>query len=565
MAERAKIRRCAIYTRKSTEEGLDQAYNSLDAQWDACAAYIASQKHEGWVLVEKHYDDGGFSGGSLGRPALQALFADLAKGGIDIIVVYKIDRLTRSLADFAKLTELFDQHQVSFVAVTQQFNTSTSMGRLTLNVLLSFAQFEREVAGERIRDKIASSKKRGMWMGGRTPIGYDVKDRKLVVNEAEAETVRHIFRRYLDLRSVKLLQAELEHSGIRSKRHISREGKPYGGCIMYRGALSVLLTSQTYRGMIKQGGDLYVGEHQRIVPEDLFQSVQSVLAAQGPGETARMKLASPALLKGLVFDAAGSRLQPTHCSKGGRKYRYYVSATIIRDAKANPQGFCIPAPDLERIVTQSIAAQLRDRQWLSSAFDLHADVSGFGRLGSAADALATEIEQLLTRGTGILHRIVRRIEVHKKHIKVSIDLSAVHQILVPVVGDPPQADPAETLFDLVMAGQFLRCGKQVRLVIGSDSDDHSQIDMRLIRDIVQARQWLADLIGGRASGIADLARRSACNAAHVSRRISLALLAPDVVEMILSGTQPVQLTPERLKQACPLPVSWDEQRALLLA
>ena len=260
-----------------------------------------------------------------------------------------------------------------------------------------------------------------------------------------------------------------------------------------------------------------------------------------------------------------ARLQPTHCSKEGRRYRYYVSATIIRDAKSNRQGFRIPGPDLERIVTQSLAARLRDRQWLSSAFDLHADISGFGRLGNAADALATEIEQLPTRGTGILHRIVRRIEVDKKTHQGLDRSGRGAPDSRSTVGDTSQTDPSEKLFDLIIAGQFLRCGKQVRLVIGGGSDDHSQIDKRLIRDIVQARQWFADLIGGRASGIADLARRSACNAAHVSRQISLALLAPDIVEMILAGTQPVQLTPERLKQACPLPVSWDEQRALLLA
>ena len=338
MAERPKVRRCAIYTRKSSEEGLDQVYNSLDAQRDACAAYIASQKHEGWVLVDKHYDDGGFSGGSLDRPALQTLFADLTNGTVDIIVVYKIDRLTRSLADFAKLTELFDKHETSFVAVTQQFNTSTSMGRLTLNVLLSFAQFEREVAGERIRDKIAASKRRGMWMGGRTPIGYDVRDKKLIVNESEAETVRYIFKRYLELKSVKLLQADLEQSGIRSKPHIAKDGTAYGACIMYRGALSHLLTNQIYRGVIAFKGDLYEGEHERIVPEELFLSVQALLSAQGPGEAAKKKLASPAILKGILFDENGNRLQPTHSAKHGRKYRYYVSATKIRDAKTNPDG-----------------------------------------------------------------------------------------------------------------------------------------------------------------------------------------------------------------------------------
>ena len=565
MADRPKTRRCAIYTRKSTEEGLDQAYNSLDAQRDACAAYVASQKHEGWLAVEKYYDDGGFSGGSLERPALQTLFADLAKGGIDIIVVYKIDRLTRSLADFAKLTELFDKHLVSFVAVTQQFNTSTSMGRLTLNVLLSFAQFEREVAGERIRDKIAASKKRGMWMGGRTPIGYDVKDKKLIVNEQEAETVRHIFRRYLELKSVKLLQADLERAGIRSKPHIGRDGTPYGGCIMYRGALSVLLTSQTYRGMISHNGNLHQAEHERIVPEDLFQAVQSTLAAQGPGEAAKRKLASPAILTGLAFDAAGNRLQPTHCSKKGRKYHYYVSAPMIRDAKANSQGFRVPAPDLEKIVTQSIAAQLRDRHWLSSTYDLHADVSGFGKLTDAAAVLATEVEQQPTHRSGLLNKIIRRIEVNKRVIKVSIDTAAIHHHLVPANHDTPMYAPGEQYSDLVIAGQFLRCGKEVRLVIGNDTEARVNIDKRLIREIVQARRWFTDLVAGRGRGIADLAKRSACNAAHVSRRISLAFLAPDVTEMILSGTQPLELTPERLKRACPLPLSWDEQRALLLA
>ncbi len=564
MVERPKARRCAIYTRKSSDEGLDQAYNSLDAQRDACAAYIMSQKHEGWLPVSKHYDDGGFSGGSLDRPALQTLFADLANGEVEIIVVYKIDRLTRSLADFAKLTELFDKHQVSFVAVTQQFNTSTSMGRLTLNVLLSFAQFEREVTGERIRDKIVASKKRGMWMGGRTPIGYDVKDKKLVINTQEAETVRHIFQRYLDLKSVNLLQADLERSGIRSKQHISRDGTPYGECIMYRGALSVLLIGQTYRGMISHRGNLYPGEHERIVPEDLFQAVHTALETQGPGEAAKKKLASRAILKGLAFDVAGNRLQPTHCSKRGRKYHYYVSSPMIRNAKANPGGFRIPAPDLEKIVTQSIAGRLRDRQWLLSTFDLHADVSGFGKLTDAATAFAAEVEQQPTLRSGILNKIISRIEVSKKVIKVSIDIAAVHHHLVPPDHDSLKSAPVEQFADLIIAGQFLRCGKEVRLVIGKGDESNILIDKRLIHAIVQARQWFEDLAAGRASGIADLARRSACNAAHVSRRISLAFLAPDVNELIISGTQPLALTTERLRQACPLPVSWDEQRAMLL-
>ncbi|MEQ1515463.1 MAG: recombinase family protein [Usitatibacteraceae bacterium] len=507
---------------------------------------------------------GGVSGGSLDRPALQDLFADLANGMVDIVVVYKIDRLTRSLADFAKLTELFDKHETSFVAVTQQFNTSTSTGRLTLNVLLSFAQFEREVAGERIRDKIAASKRRGMWMGGRTPIGYDVKDKKLIVNEPEAETVRYIFKRYLELKSVKLLQADLEQSGIRSKPHFAKDGAAYGACVMYRGALSHLLTNQIYRGVIAFKGDLYEGEHERIVPEELFQSVRALLTSQGPGEAAKKKLASPAILKGILFDEKGSRLQPTHSAKHGRKYRYYVSATKVRDAKSNPEGYRIPAADLERIVTQTIAAQLRDRKWLSSISNVQANVSEFGKLANSANILAMVVDRQATRNSGILNKFVTRIDISKKTIKLTIDIAALIDLLVPTEASSNPLKPREEqhCVDLTIAGQFLRCGKEVRLVIGSD--DKAKIDKRLLREIVQTRKWFEDLSSGRIDSIAELARKSGCNAAHVSRRISLAFLAPDVTSLIVSGTQPTSLTPERLKQACPLPVSWDDQRALLL-
>lgn len=553
MAERITTKRCAIYTRKSTEEGLDPAYNTLAAQRDACAAYIVSQKHEGWIALETHYDDGGFSGGSLQRPALQALFADHANDRIDIIVVYKIDRLTRCLADFAKLTELFDQHHVSFVAVTQQFNTSTSMGRLTLNVLLSFAQFEREVAGERIRDKIAASKKRGMWMGGSTPLGYDVKEKKLVVNIVEAETVHHTFRRYLELKSVKLLQADLEKSGLRSKHHTAKDGTPYGGCVMYRGALSALLTNQTYRGLVNHRGNTYPGEHEAVVPEELFQQVQTLLSSQGPGQSAKQKLASPAILKGMVFDAAGNRLQPTHSKKNGRKYRYYVSATMMRYAKANPSGLRIPAPDLEKIVIQSIATHLRDQKWLAISFDLQSQISGFAKFCEVAAALGKEVDQQATTNTGVLHQIIKRIAVDKKLIKVSIDTEGLRGLLVELEIELATFAPVEPVLDINIAGQFLRCGKEVRLVIGDAKDASQNIDKRLVREIVQARCWFEELKAGRAKGIADLARKFRCSAAHVSRRISLAFMAPDIVEKIIFGSQPLELTPERLKKTCRFP------------
>src|SRR5262245_50286554 len=254
--------RCAIYTRKSTEEGLEQDFNSLDAQREACAAFIASQKHEGWIMLPTRYDDGGYSGGTLERPALQRLLADISGSKADVVVVYKIDRLTRSLLDFAKIVEVFDAHSVSFVSVTQAFNTATSMGRLTLNVLLSFAQFEREVTGERIRDKIAASKKKGMWMGGYPPLGYDVKDRKLVINEAEAETVRYIFQRYQEFGSVRLLKEHLDATRIVSKRRIAPDGHSYGGKPMTRGALYHTLQNRLYRGEIVHKAQAYPGEHE---------------------------------------------------------------------------------------------------------------------------------------------------------------------------------------------------------------------------------------------------------------------------------------------------------------
>jgi site-specific DNA recombinase len=275
----AKRARCAIYTRKSSEEGLEQAFNSLDAQREACAAYILSQKHEGWTVLPALYDDGGFSGGTMERPALKRLIADIEAGQIDVIVVYKVDRLTRALSDFAKLVEVFDRRGVSFVSITQQFNTTTSMGRLTLNVLLSFAQFEREVTGERIRDKVAASKKKGMWMGGMPPLGYDVKNRKLVVNDAEAHVVVDIYRRYLALKSVHSLREELADAGIRSKRRMRPDGAEYGGQKLSRGALYLILQNRLYRGEIAHKGNTYPGEHPAIIDKPLWDEVQAVLAA----------------------------------------------------------------------------------------------------------------------------------------------------------------------------------------------------------------------------------------------------------------------------------------------
>src|ERR1700686_1663664 len=303
--------RCAVYTRKSSEEGLEQEFNSLHAQRDACEAFIRSQRHEGWVCLPQAYDDGGFSGGTLDRPALQRLLTDLAEGKVDVVVTYKIDRLTRSLADFAKMVEVFDARGVSFVAVTQQFNTTTSMGRLSLNVLLSFAQFEREVTGERIRDKIAASKKKGMWMGGMPPLGYRVRDHKLVIVPDEADTVRHIFRRYLALGSGRLLRDELQVQGVVSKQWTSSSGRSWGGKPIARGALYLMLQNRIYHGEIVHKDKHYPGEHEAIIEPQLWDAVLARLAANAGERSAGGRAKHPSLLAGLLVDAQGNRMTPT--------------------------------------------------------------------------------------------------------------------------------------------------------------------------------------------------------------------------------------------------------------
>jgi site-specific DNA recombinase len=338
---RAKVR-CAVYTRKSSEEGLEQAFNSLDAQREACEAYITSQKHEGWTALANLYDDGAYSGGTMDRPALQRLLDDIRTGKIDVVVVYKVDRLTRSLADFAKIIEVFDAQRVSFVSVTQAFNTTSSMGRLTLNVLLSFAQFEREVTGERIRDKIAASKKKGMWMGGQPSLGYDVKERKLVVNEAEAETVRGIFRRYIELGTVRALRDDLAAAGVVSKRRMAADRSAYGGQRFSRGALYLMLKNRIYRGKIVHKGIAFPGEHAAIVDEELWGRVQSHLEVNRIERREGDKALEPSLLAGIVFDASSEPMTPTHAVKKGTRYRYYTSRRLITgpaaDCSQSPSG-----------------------------------------------------------------------------------------------------------------------------------------------------------------------------------------------------------------------------------
>jgi DNA invertase Pin-like site-specific DNA recombinase len=365
MPAAVRKRRCAVYTRKSTEEGLDQAFNSLDAQRDACEAYVASQRAEGWVPVGDRYDDGGFSGGTLERPALRRLLADIEQGRVDVVVVYKIDRLSRSLMDFTKLVEAFEAHGVTFVSVTQAFNTTTSMGRLTLNVLLSFAQFEREVIGERIRDKVAASKARGMWMGGKVPLGYDVRDRKLEVNEAEAQRVRRVFALFAESGSGAETVRRLRAEGI-----TSRSGRP-----LDKGDVYKLLNLRTYVGEVTHKGNIYPGAHEAIVPREPWDRAHAVLRESPRIRANRNRQQTPGLLKGLIFGVDGRALSPTHSRKNGRLYRYYVAQRVLKgDAAAGEDDGIVrrvSAAEIEAAVVDQVRALLRQPEvvvgtWLAA-------------------------------------------------------------------------------------------------------------------------------------------------------------------------------------------------------
>jgi site-specific DNA recombinase len=384
------IIRCAIYTRKSSEEGLEQSFNSLEAQREACQAYISSQKHEHWRGVASHYDDGGYSGGSMERPALRQLLQDIDAGKIDTVVVYKVDRLTRSLTDFAKIVERLDARQVSFVSVTQQFNTTTSMGRLTLNVLLSFAQFEREVTGERIRDKIAASKRKGMWMGGTLPVGYEVCDHKLVVNAPEGEQVKRIFELYLELGCVAKLKDRLDREGLRSKARRSHAGKKSGGTAYSRGALYCLLQNPVYVGKVRHRDAIYAGEHKAVIPEQLWDRVQERLKANGITRRTGSNAKSPSLLVGLLYDPQGNRFTPFHADKRGKRYRYYVSQGKIHGRLAAASvPTRLPARDIEEIVCGRIQSLLSSPEKLLQATGAQSsDAAAWQSLITAAKQLA---------------------------------------------------------------------------------------------------------------------------------------------------------------------------------
>ena len=555
------IRRCAIYTRKSSEEGLEQDFNSLQAQRQACEAFIKSQAGEGWRLVKTAYDDGGLLGATMERPALQRLLADVNQGVIDVVLVYKVDRLTRSLTDFAKMVEVFDARGASFVAVTQQFNTTTSMGRLTLNVLLSFAQFEREVTGERIRDKIAASKKRGMWMGGLVPLGYDVIDRRLMVNQSEAEKVREIFRRYLELGSVRLLMEDLNRRGVRSKVRVARNGKPSGGNSFFRGALYVLLSNPIYIGEIRHKGVRHRGLHEPIVDRKLWDKTQRSLRSQAVRDASRATKSAPSPLTRKLFDESGQSLTPSHAVKGERRYRYYVSRSLIKGT-ADPagRGWRLPAPEIERTVAASACQILSDGTGIAAA----AQAIGLAenRLPSLFQAAAAWRERLQSEveAGAALDALVDRVDLTDTGLRVSLKVPTPERV------KRPAADGQDLIVTRFFPMTIRWRGVEMRLVIEGNRAHAPRADSALLKVVARARQWSEDLLMGRAQSVTEVAQREGVADRYVRRLMRLAFLAPEIVEAIVAGNQPTKLTAEALAERIDLPLLWTAQeQAVVIA
>ena len=555
--------RCAIYTRKSSEEGLEQDFNSLDAQREACEAFIISQKHEGWCVLEEMYDDGGLSGGTMDRPALKRLLSDIEAGKVDSVIVYKVDRLSRSLSDFVKIVEVFDQKGVSFVSVTQQFNTTSSMGRLTLNMLLSFAQFEREVTSERIRDKIAASKRKGLWMGGLPPLGYDARERRLVINDAEATTVRHIYQRYVELGSVRLLKDDLERDRIVSKQRVNKHGRISGGKPIARGALYLMLSNRLYLGEIVHKDRSYPGEHEPIISQQLWDDVQALLSANRTARKSGAHARSPSLLAGLVFDDNGGRMSPSHASKNGKSYRYYVSRSLIANtAKQNMKGMRIPAGDLEGLVERRIVqlfkAQLELHQILEPQIP---DPLDRQPLWEDAARLAAKWQRLgASTRRRILTTLIARIDIHQTAVELRLDLQNLPAVLSDKEAPACTVKDGET-FTITVPAKLRRAGQELKLVIeGRCSSDKP--DPHLLRLLGKAFEFQAIFLRGGQS-IADMASEAGVSSSYFTRALRLSFLSPDIIKAIIAGRQPVHLTARRLKSYSAIPVIWSQQADLL--
>lgn len=543
--------RCAIYTRKSTEEGLEQDFNSLDAQREACEAYIKSQQHEGWILIEKQYNDGGFSGGNLDRPALKELFNDIKNDRIDIVVVYKVDRLTRSLLDFAKIVELFDAHSASFVSVTQNFNTTTSMGRLTLNILLSFAQFEREVTGERIRDKIAASKKKGMWMGGRVPIGYERKDKKLIIETSGAAKVKKIFEKYIELKSVPKLKTYLACENIRTNT-----GKNFD-----KGQLYHILQNKTYTGKIVHKNNVYEGEHAAIIEENLFNLAQDLLQANKVDES-RKHNASNSLLAGKIYDDKNNRMTPSYSKTRNKKYRYYVSQPVLKFDKTKAGSISkLPAEETEKFVTDEIRSYFFDTKQIQNYI---AELSVLEQ-----NRILEAVKSGKFDNYALVRSVLEKLTVSREWTEMILSKSRIKKFLYDLNGNVQ-----DMRGDKEQAEDYLIIKREIRiktgtskgcntLIIRNDKAELPYINEALIKAIVKSFYWHKLLLEGKVKNTKGIQKlENLKDNSYIKQVLNLRFLSPRIIEAILNGTQPRELTVIKLFNIKTL--NWKEQEELIM-
>lgn len=561
-----KTYRCAIYTRKSSEEGLEQDFNSLEAQREACEAYVRSQEHEGWKLLPDRFDDGGFSGGNMERPALHQLIELVKSGKVDIIVVYKIDRLTRSLTDFAKLAEVLDRHGVSFVSVTQQFNTTTSMGRLMLNVLLSFAQFEREITGERIRDKIAASKKKGMWMGGVPPMGYDVVGRQLVVNDTDAATIRRVFSLYLEEKTVPALLERLEREDIRTAARYSAKGNHYGNRPFTRGHLYKLLANPIYIGRVPHRDTSHPGQHAAIIDKATWDAVQSLLAENTQGSRSRRRRAKAQthLLEGLLHAESGARFVPSSANKGSKRYRYYVEQLDTDGAGSDRlRPTRLPATEIEGAVITGVQSVLADQRGL-----LHRlEADGATEAPVVMDGARRLLQALGGRIDADLHGRLRQMlgKVIVGHNRIQLVFSVASMRAVLGVARPsgmwPANEPDDGEFAVVVPFVTARRGRQMKLVLPGAGNGAAP-NPSLVTAIVRAWDWAERLKTGDVASMAEICAIEGFTDTYVGQVLPLAFLSPEPVEQILTGQQPAGLTANKLIWREGMPLSWEDQKAM---
>ncbi len=522
-----KKRRCAIYTRKSTEEGLEQAFNSLDAQREACGAYILSQAHEGWEALPDLYDDGGWSGGNMDRPALKQLLEDVASGKVDIIVVYKVDRLTRSLADFARIVDTLDKADASFVSVTQAFNTTNSMGRLTLNVLLSFAQFEREVTSERIRDKIAASKRKGMWMGGVVPLGYRVEDRKLTIDEAEARTVRMLFERYIATRSITRMVDELVDEGVRTKARTQCTGRVVGGVPFRRGSLAQLLQNPLYMGKVRYRTELYDGEHEALIAEEKWHEVQTILSGNRNDRKNGKLTNNPSLLTGMLTDPDGRPMTPVFTTRGSKRHHYYV--TRQRPGDDATKAWRVPAGEVDRAVLQIVVKQLKSGDAVDD------------------DIAAIEARQAMAESLPDLPIPKQRAMMRELNLKARIGSDCVEVEL----------DGSEAPLVRTLPARHAMRGYEKKLIL-TDQGSKGAPDPAMVRVVALASAVRRSVLDGDTHPLVD-----AFSPRHRRRMMKIAFLAPDIVAAIMTGDQPSSLTSQHFMRALDMPLDWAGQRRLL--